>query len=57
MKDKIPSTEIQDRAPIFAQIDKLEKDVLETEKRIREEAERFSAEKTAAILVIELFDP
>ena len=29
LKSKIEETEIQDRAPIFAQIDKLEKDVLE----------------------------
>ena len=29
LKDKIPNTDIQDRAPIFAQIDKLEKDVLD----------------------------
>ena len=31
LKSKIEETEIQDRAPIFAQIDKLEKDVLEVE--------------------------
>ena len=29
LRSRIPSTDIQDRAPIFAQIDKLEKDVLE----------------------------
>ncbi len=30
IKARIPETEIQDRAPLFQQIDKLEKDVLET---------------------------
>ena len=29
LKGKIPQTDIQDRAPIFAEIDKLEKDILE----------------------------
>ena len=29
IKERIPQTEIQDRAPLFQQIDKLEKDVLE----------------------------
>ncbi len=52
LKDKIPSTDIQDRAPIFAQIDKLEKDVLETfEKALdRERAEVFAIVKRTAEL-------
>ncbi len=40
LKAKIEETEIQDRAPIFAQIDKLEKDVLE---RYEEELEKVRA--------------
>ena len=50
LKDKIPNTEIQDRAPIFAQIDKLEKDVLETfEKALdKERAEVFAIVKSTA---------
>ena len=50
LKDKIPSTDIQDRAPIFAQIDKLEKDVLETfEKALdKERAEVFAIVKSTA---------
>ena len=52
LKDKIPSTDIQDRAPIFSQIDKLEKDVLETfEKALdRERAEVFAIVKRTAEL-------
>ncbi|MBQ7526103.1 MAG: preprotein translocase subunit SecA, partial [Bacteroidaceae bacterium] len=52
LKDKIPSTDIQDRAPIFAQIDKLEKDVLETfEKALdKERAEVFAIVKRTAEL-------
>ncbi len=52
LKDKIPSTEIQDRAPIFAQIDKLEKDVLDTfEKALdKERAEVFAIVKRTAEL-------
>ena len=37
LKGKIEQTEIQDRAPIFAQIDKLEKDVLEVLEKALEE--------------------
>ena len=50
LKDKIPSTDIQDRAPIFAQIDKLEKEVLETfEKALdKERAEVFAIVKSTA---------
>ena len=50
LKDKIPNTDIQDRAPIFAQIDKLEKDVLETfEKALdKERAEVFAIVKSTA---------
>jgi len=52
LKNKIPGTEIQDRAPIFAQIDKLEKDVLETfEKALdKERAEVFAIVKRTAEL-------
>ena len=52
LKDKIPSTDIQDRAPIFSQIDKLEKEVLETfEKALdRERAEVFAIVKRTAEL-------
>ncbi|MBO4551306.1 MAG: preprotein translocase subunit SecA, partial [Bacteroidaceae bacterium] len=52
LKDKIPDTDIQDRAPIFAQIDKLEKDVLETfEKALdKERAEVFAIVKRTAEL-------
>ncbi|MBR5053709.1 MAG: preprotein translocase subunit SecA, partial [Bacteroidaceae bacterium] len=52
LKDKIPGTDIQDRAPIFAQIDKLEKDVLETfEKALdKERAEVFAIVKRTAEL-------
>ena len=50
LKDKIPNTDIQDRAPIFGQIDKLEKDVLETfEKALdKERAEVFAIVKSTA---------
>ena len=53
LKDKIPNTDIQDRAPIFAQIDKLEKDVLETfEKALdKERAEVFAIVKRTAELL------
>ena len=37
LKSKIEQTEIQDRAPIFAQIDKLEKEVLEVLEKALEE--------------------
>ena len=37
LKAKIETTELQDRAPIFAQIDKLEKDVLEVLEKALEE--------------------
>ena len=52
LKDKIPSTDIQDRAPIFAQIDKLEKEVLDTfEKALdKERAEVFAIVKRTAEL-------
>ena len=50
LKDKIPGTDIQDRAPIFAQIDKLEKEVLDTfEKALdKERAEVFAIVKSTA---------
>ncbi|MCH5168673.1 MAG: preprotein translocase subunit SecA [Prevotellaceae bacterium] len=50
IKDKIPNIDIQDRAPIFAQIDKLEKDILETfEKALdAERAEVFAIVKSTA---------
>ena len=52
LKDKIPATDIQDRAPIFAQIDKLEKEVLDTfEKALdKERAEVFAIVKRTAEL-------
>ena len=52
LKDKIPVTDIQDRAPIFAQIDKLEKEVLDTfEKALdKERAEVFAIVKRTAEL-------
>ena len=52
LKDKIPGTEIQDRAPIFAQIDKLEKDVLATFETAldKERAEVFAIVKRTAEL-------
>ncbi len=50
LKDKIPGTDIQDRAPIFSQIDKLEKEVLEIlEKALdKERAEVFAIVKSTA---------
>ncbi len=50
LKDKIPSTDIQDRAPIFAQIDKLEKEVLDTLEKALDEAraEVFAIVKSTA---------
>ena len=50
LKNKIPSTDIQDRAPIFSQIDKLEKEVLEIlEKALdKERAEVFAIVKSTA---------
>ncbi|MBO7120237.1 MAG: preprotein translocase subunit SecA [Bacteroidaceae bacterium] len=52
LKDKIPGTDIQDRAPIFSQIDKLEKEVLDTfEKALdKERAEVFAIVKRTAEL-------
>ena len=50
LKNKIPGTDIQDRAPIFSQIDKLEKEVLEIlEKALdKERAEVFAIVKSTA---------
>ncbi len=50
LKARIPQTEIQDRAPIFAQIDKLEKDVLERLEKALDEArpEVFAIVKSTA---------
>ena len=50
LKGKIPQTDIQDRAPIFAEIDKLEKDVLERfEEALNEvRAEVFAIVKSTA---------
>ncbi len=50
IKARIPETEIQDRAPLFQQIDKLEKDVLETlEETLNEvRAEVFAIVKSTA---------
>ena len=61
LKDKIPGTDIQDRAPIFSQIDKLEKDVLETLEKalddaraevfaiVKSTAERFAKNETIVV--------
>ena len=50
LKNKIPGTDIQDRAPIFSQIDNLEKEVLEIlEKALdKERAEVFAIVKSTA---------
>ena len=50
LKNKIPGTDIQERAPIFSQIDKLEKEVLEIlEKALdKERAEVFAIVKSTA---------
>ena len=50
LKERIPQTDIQDRAPIFAQIDKLEKDVLERYEKALDEArpEVFAIVKSTA---------
>ena len=50
LKARIPSTDIQDRAPIFAQIDKLEKDVLERFETVLDEVrpEVFAIVKSTA---------
>ena len=50
LKNKIPGTDIQDRAPFFSQIDKLEKEVLEIlEKALdKERAEVFAIVKSTA---------
>ncbi len=50
LKDSIPQTDIQDRAPIFAEIDKLEKDVLERMEKALDEArpEVFAIVKSTA---------
>ena len=50
LKARIPSTDIQDRAPIFGQIDKLEKEVLERFEKALDEArpEVFAIVKSTA---------
>ncbi len=50
LKDRIPTTDIQDRAPIFSQIDKLEKEVLDTLEKALDEArpEVFAIVKSTA---------
>ena len=50
IKGRIPQTEIQDRAPLFQQIDKLEKDVLEVLEKALDEvrAEVFAIVKSTA---------
>ena len=50
IKERIPQTEIQDRAPLFQQIDKLEKDVLEVLEKALDEAraEVFAIVKSTA---------
>ncbi len=50
LQDSIPGTPIQDRAPIFQQIDKLEKDVLDTLEKALDEArpEVFAIVKSTA---------
>ena len=50
IKERIPQTEIQDRAPLFQQIDKLEKEVLEVLEKALDEAraEVFAIVKSTA---------
>ena len=50
IKERIPQTEIQDRAPLFQQIDKLEKEVLEVLEQALDEAraEVFAIVKSTA---------
>ena len=50
LKESIPNTEIQDRAPIFQHIDKLEKEVLEVYEKVLDEIrpEAFAIMKSTA---------
>ena len=50
IKERIPQTEIQDRAPLFQQIDKLEKEVLEVLEKVLDDAraEVFAIVKSTA---------
>ncbi len=61
LKDSVPQTDIQDRAPIFAEIDKLEKEVLERMEKaldaarpevfaiVKSTAERFTNNETVEV--------